>query len=83
MQLLAEDHKRLLLAALGEITAGDYAGSRPPTKSYEPATRDIEMFAFCWQSAYFSVQMYFKFCLAGADKGRKPFIFSIHPSTEN
>ena len=78
-----EDHKQLLLAALDEITAGDYAGTHPPQKSYEPATKNLELFAFCWQSNYFSEKMYFKFCLAGVDKDRRAFIFSIHPSTEN
>ncbi|HEV2960450.1 MAG TPA: hypothetical protein VG649_01395 [Candidatus Angelobacter sp.] len=80
---LSEDHKALLLAALDEIKVADYAGEHPPQKSYEPATKNVDMFAFCWQSSYFSERMYFKFCLVGADKGRRAFIFSIHPSTDN
>lgn len=80
---LKADHKKLLLAALDEITVEDYAGARPPQKSYEPATRNVEMFAFSWQSAFFGVPMYFKFCLVGVDKNRRSYIFSLHPSTEN
>jgi hypothetical protein len=79
---LKEDHKELFLAALNEITVDDYAGSRPPQRSYEPATKNVDMFAFCWESAFFGTRMYFKFCLSGVDRGRRSFIFSIHPSTE-
>jgi hypothetical protein len=80
---LKADHKKLLSVALDEITVEDYAGARPPQKSYEPATRNVDMFAFSWQSAFFGVLMYFKFCLVGVEKNRVTYIFSLHPSTEN
>jgi hypothetical protein len=75
-----EDQKNLLLSALGEVRVEHYAGSHPPTKSYEPAAQHQEMFPFKWQSEFFvKTEMYLKFCLIGDDKNRAVCVFSLHP----
>jgi len=81
---LQEDQKRILLAAIGEITPAHYAGLRPPQRSYEPAIRDRELLAFRWTSTFFAGhEMYFKFCLKGADKDQRAYICSVHEHREN
>ncbi|MBZ5591264.1 MAG: hypothetical protein LAP39_03445 [Acidobacteriia bacterium] len=81
---LAEDQQAILLAPFGEVTPEHYAGTRPPARSYEPAIYHEELFAFRWSSLFFSNhEMYFKFCLSGADEGRRAFICSIHEHREN
>lgn len=68
-------------AALQEITAENYAGHRPPEKSYEPATTGEDLFAFRWMSDFFKNIMYFKFCLLkGIDEQQETelFVFSLH-----
>jgi hypothetical protein len=80
---LPEDQMAILMQALTEIQAADYAGTRPPMRSYERATRSLEMFAFRWKSAHFNCKMYFKFSLGGADKGRRAWVYSIHPHRED
>jgi hypothetical protein len=79
---LPEDQKAIFMMALSEIRADHYAGSRPPMRSYEPATSNLEMFAFRWESIHFNCCMYFKFSLGGADKGRRVWMFSIHPNRD-
>lgn len=49
----ADDQSAALTTALGEVKPGDYRGSRPPQRSYEPVSRDDEMFAFEWESQHF------------------------------
>lgn len=80
---LPEDQTAIFLKALEEIQADDYAGTRPPMRSYEGATRNLELFAFRWKSAHFNCEMYFKFCLGGTDKGRRTWVFSIHPHRDD
>ena len=77
--VLLEDQTAILTKAIEEIQAPDYAGSRPPMRSYEGASRNLDLFAFRWKSAHFGCEMYFKFCLGGADKGRRAWVLSIHP----
>ncbi len=78
---LQEDQSGIMLAILGEITAEQYAGTRPPTRSYEQAIHGKALFAFSWTSSYFNNrEMYFKFCLMGAGNDQMVFICSIHPS---
>jgi hypothetical protein len=76
---LLEDQTAILVKALEELQAQHYAGSRPPTPSYEEASRNLDMFPFRWKSAHLNCEMYFKFCLGGADKGRRAWVLSIHP----
>jgi len=75
---LPEDQTAILMQALAEIQAVDYAGTRPPMRSYEGATVSLDMFAFRWKSTHFNCEMYFKFSLGGADKGRRVWVYSIH-----
>jgi len=80
---LVEDQTKVLVTALEEIRTEHYAGSRPPQKSYEPAAKGKDMFAFRWQSDFFTkTEMYLKFCLVGDDRNRQVCIFSIHEHKE-
>lgn len=66
-----------LKAALEEIAANSYAGGRPPQKSYEAKICNLELWAFCWPSAHFGCQVYFKFALTkGAVKDL--WLVSLH-----
>ena len=60
---LVEELQEVLLEILGEVKPGDYAGSRPPPRSYERETRDLELFAFSWMSRRFGCRVYLKFAL--------------------
>ena len=78
-----EDQTTLLLKAAQEVTPDDYAGARPPQEAYEHEIKGEDLFAFRWKSVSFgNVDMYFKFCLKGTDKGRKAYICSIHEHKE-
>ena len=80
---LLEDRTQILTAVLREIEIEDYAGRRPPQKSYEPAANGGEMFAFHWESDFFQKsEIYFKFCLTGTDSGRRVCVLSIHPQRD-
>lgn len=77
---LREDQTNILMAALREITPEHYSGPRPPARSYEPAAYNKELLGFRWTSTFFHGQeMYFKFCVTGAENTRAAFVFSIHP----
>lgn len=79
LDLVSTDEQlQALRVASAEIATRDYAGGRPPQKSYEEATKDLEMYAFSWDSKHFSCRMYFKFSLTK----EVVFIYSLHPSTE-
>jgi hypothetical protein len=80
---LPEDQTAIFVKAMDEIEAGNYDGTRPPMRSYENETRDLEMFAFRWKSSHFNCVMYLKFSLGGADKGRRAWVFSIHPHRDD
>jgi hypothetical protein len=54
---------RLIGELLEEIEPSDYAGTRPPQKSYEKATLNRELFAFSWRSPKMGKMMYIKFAL--------------------
>jgi hypothetical protein len=80
---LLEDRTDILTQALREIEVEDYAGARPPQQSYEASAHGGEMFAFQWESGFLQKsEMYFKFCLTGADNGRRVCVFSIHPKRD-
>lgn len=61
--LHSEEVWKLIRVLLTEITPKDYAGGRPPQKSYEKTIMNRELFAFCWYSAKLGKQMYIKFAL--------------------
>ena len=73
-----EDIKRGLAAALEEICSKDYKGSHPPQKAYEVGIEDKELFAFCFDSAYFKCRVYLKFVELGNNKGPGLSIVSFH-----
>jgi hypothetical protein len=76
-----EEQKQALFAVFDEIRAEDYVGLRPPERSYEPKTKDQELFAFHWNSEFFGRFMYLKFSLAKTDKGGLHLrLHSLHPS---
>jgi hypothetical protein len=54
---------RLIYELLDEIAPSNYAGTRPPQKSYEKAIANRELFAFTWKSPKMGKEMYIKFAL--------------------
>ncbi len=67
---------KLILELLDEISPKDYAGGRPPQRSYEKAIENQELFAFCWDSMKLGKKMYIKFALK---EGRYYYV-SLHIS---
>lgn len=66
----------LIRELLDEIISKDYAGLRPPQKSYEKAIIGFELLAFSWWSLKFAKQMYIKFVL----KNERYYYVSLHQS---
>jgi hypothetical protein len=66
----------LIKELLDEIEPTDYAGTRPPQKSYEKATASCELFAFSWNSLKLGKTMYIKFAL----KAGIYYYVSLHES---
>ncbi len=73
-----QERTRVLLIAAEEVTREDYAGQRPPEKSYKDEIKNQPLFPFCWKSMHFGAQMYFKFTVKGADNDRRAYPVSIH-----
>jgi len=69
---------KLILELLSEISPKDYAGGRPPQKSYEKAIENQELFAFCWDSVRLNKRMYIKFAL----KENRYYYVSLHRSKD-
>lgn len=53
----------LISELLEEITPNDYAGTRPPQKSYEKRIEGKELIAFSWISKKMKMKMYLKFVI--------------------
>jgi hypothetical protein len=68
----------LIIELLEEISPKDYAGGRPPQKSYEKTIVGKELFAFCWNSKKLGRKMYIKFAL----KDNRYYYLSLHISKE-
>lgn len=64
----------LIQAFLEEIGPADYAGVRPPLRSYEKTIEDYELFAFSWWSKKAEKRMYIKFAL----KNKRYYYVSLH-----
>jgi hypothetical protein len=80
---LVEDQRKILLQCIDEIQPEDYDGHHPPQRSDEPTAKNLEMFAFCWESPSFkNDSMYLKFCFTKAGPDQIAFVFSVHPSRE-
>ncbi len=54
----------VLKELLNEISVKQYAGSRPPQKSYERDIEGLELFPFVAESSRFKHRVYLKFALA-------------------
>ena len=76
--VLKEDQEYALAAALREMQPEDYCGSQPPERSYEPAAKGSEMFAFSWVSHYFGKPMYFKYSIVESGSAQQLFVYSFH-----
>lgn len=70
----------ILQELLEETNPQQYAGTRPPQRSYEHEIEGLELFAFVVESFRFHCRIYYKFALAQAmlwlvslhqDKGKK------------
>jgi hypothetical protein len=72
------DLQKVLLTVLEEITPNEYAGTRPPQKSYKQQILGAELFAFRWKSKSFGCETYLKYCL----KERCLYLVSLHPHRE-
>jgi len=70
---------RVLSKILKEITPMDYAGTKPPQKSYEKEIYGLELFAFRWMSKTFGCEPYLKFSL----KQGILYLVSLHPDRSN
>lgn len=66
----------LIIELLKEIEIDDYAGSRPPMRSYESSISNCELFAFSWLSRKLQHEMYLKFALKEGDF----YYVSLHKS---
>jgi hypothetical protein len=63
----SDDLPNLLIELLEEIKAAGptecYAGTRPPQRSYEREIRELELWAYHWQSKRLQKRMYLKFAM--------------------
>jgi hypothetical protein len=64
---------------LHEVKAENYAGNRPPQRSYERDIIDCELFAFSWESKRFGCEIYLKFTI----KDRTLWLVSLHEHRES
>ncbi len=71
---LVRDLQTTLISVLNEIGPGNYAGTRPPQKSYKVQIKDSELFAFSWKSKTFGCEAYIKFCF----KNDCLYLVSLH-----
>lgn len=58
-----DEIESIVLECLQEIMANDYAGGRPPYKSYEDKIKNSDLFAFAWHSKSRKKRMYLKFVI--------------------
>ncbi|MGD9161055.1 MAG: hypothetical protein PVG39_21740 [Desulfobacteraceae bacterium] len=69
-----KDIQTIFASVLNEINPGDYAGQRPPQRSYKVEIVDSELFAFSWKSKLFGCEAYVKFCF----KNDCLYLVSLH-----
>lgn len=60
---IGDELPQVLAELLDETVTHDYAGSRPPQKSYKREIEGLELFAFVVGSRRFACRVYFKFAL--------------------
>jgi len=68
------DLQDILLELLESTSPEDYAGNKPPQKSYEKEIKGVELFAFKKKCSYFSDDIYYKFTLYEDEL----FLVSLH-----
>jgi hypothetical protein len=61
--ILIDEFIPILLNLLNEITPDDYAGHRPPQKSYEDEIDNCDLFVFVWKSVKLKREIYLKFTI--------------------
>lgn len=76
--LIEPDLIGVLTSLLNEITPNNYAGKRPPEKSYERKIEDLDLFAFRVESRWFNCTVYLKFALYDNEL----WIVSLHQNRE-
>jgi len=60
---LESELRGILGKSLAGISPQDYAGARPPQKSYKDMIQGLEIFAFVFNSNYFNMFIYIKFAI--------------------
>lgn len=60
---IGDELQQVLAELLDETTVHDYAGSRPPQKSYKQEIEGLELFAFVVERCRFECRVYFKFAI--------------------
>ena len=73
--MLEKELKSVLSSLLDGTTPEDYAGHRPPDRSYEEAIKGLELFAFTVESTQLKCRVYYKFALAQGIL----WLVSLHP----
>ena len=68
----------IICEILKEVTPKDYVGQHPPTRSYEEQIRDLELFAFRWNSTKFGCETYLKFTVTNDAL----YIVSLHQNRQ-
>ena len=76
--LIESDLIGVLTSLLNEITPNNYAGKRPPEKSYERQIEDLDLFDFRIESSWFNCAVYLKFALYNNEL----WIVSLHRNRE-
>ena len=69
-----EGISKVLKQLVHEISHKDYAGTKPPQRSYKAPILDCELYAFNWDSRFLGCRVYLKFAL----KGDAFWLVSLH-----
>ena len=72
--VIEDDLEELLLELLDNSCFDNYAGGRPPHKSYQQTIQGAELFAFAIQETYLNGPVYYKFSII---KGTL-YLISLH-----
>lgn len=80
--LTAQERQMAVDFALGEIGPECRLGPQPPNDRSAGLYRGKQLYAFCWHSAEFKKQIYFKFAFASASDGDHLIVYSFHESTD-
>lgn len=65
----------ILAKLLAETSPNDYAGSRPPQRSYKKEIMGLELFPFTVENTRFKCRIYYKFALIKSSL----WLVSLHP----